>query len=239
MKRLLETPTLPTGLLDQLKNLAPPPLLLIDHEESTWSPFLKASPVPPRWWTVLYSGPAEGENPELNEQLRQHPKLRQGGVAWAPESPGARLQLPARWKFLPPPWSVLAGWYLNTMSLKGKHVTLVAGPESGLENLTSSIGRQGASLSWCQDNSRHLWSQLRLSDVVMVFPGCQLPLEASLFNAGVTLLDFRPESPPMQGSALGMLVQAYQDAHSGLLDLLPAALAISLISRKETLSRLA
>ncbi|MBN9419968.1 MAG: hypothetical protein J0I12_31220 [Candidatus Eremiobacteraeota bacterium] len=159
------------------------------------------------------------------ERLQQHPQLRPGGWIWSPRE--VRLaNLPHGWRQLAPPWAALGRWLLKSQSLKARHVGLFAPPESGLEGLVGWLTRQGASVSWCDDQSRHLGSQLRLCDIMVFFPGFETAVEAHQLSAGGMLLDLRPGAS-LGGSALQTTLQAYSDAGRGALHMLLPCLALA------------
>ena len=144
--------------------------------------------------------------------------------------------LPHGWRSLQPPWACLARWMLKELPLKGRHVGLLAPPECALENLVAWLPRQGASLSWCDDNCRHLGNQVRLCDLLVLFPGFNTTLEAHQVSAGTALLDLRPEGTSLVGNALYSSLSAFGNAASGALDALLVSLALA---QQETLIELA
>ncbi len=239
MTKTFDPFTLPESVARRLKSLPPSPLLLLDHEDSPWMHHLKVGTRHLAWLPVLYSGPTEGDEVDLADRLAHHPQLRQGGYAWMPGSGQVRPPLPQKWRYLPHPWSYLARWVLGQVALRGRQVAVVGPASSGLETLAGWLVGQGASLSWCDDHSRHLWSQLRLCDVVLLFPGCATQVEACHLSAGGVFLDFRPTVPAVAGSATEMIVTRYADAASGSLDLLLASLAMGMVAQQETMFELA
>lgn len=224
MAKLLPPPSLPEGLQKRLKKLPGAPLLVLD-EPVRWQPVLRHGSLPMPWVPVWLEHRTEG----WEERLSQHPQLRQGGYYWSPGSP-EETALEAHWKRLPAPWTQLARWYLQDLTVAGRHVTLLGPDFCRLEPLTGWLLRRGASVTWTGDNSRHLANQLRLSDIVVLFPGFTTLLEAHQVQPDSIWLDFRPDSPSIAGSALEVTLSGYTDASEGSLDHLLPALATSALS---------
>jgi hypothetical protein len=228
----IDSPAPSQALQRRLKSLPAAPLVILD-ENPIWLTLLKQGErsIP---WALLQMDPQS----DWSERLQQHPQLRAGGWLWSPTRqtrPGP-AGLPPGWRSLQPPWAWLARWLLKELPLKGRHVGLLAPADCALENLVAWLPRQGASISWCDDNCRHLGSQLRLSDLVVVFPGFQQTLEAHQLTVGTALLDLRPDSQGLAGSALHTTLSAFGDASTGALEALLASLVLA---QQETLIELA
>lgn len=227
--KIIESPTPSEALQRRLKAVPAAPLVVLD-ENPIWLTILKQGDrsLP---WPLLQMDP----NSDWLERISQHPQLRPGGWLW---SPGMRSVpvLPHGWRSLQPPWACLARWMLKELPLKGRHVGLLAPPECALENLVAWLPRQGASLSWCDDNCRHLGNQVRLCDLLVLFPGFNTTLEAHQVSAGTALLDLRPEGTSLVGNALYSSLSAFGNAASGALDALLVSLALA---QQETLIELA
>lgn len=161
------------------------------------------------------------------------------GVLWW-AGPGSPPPLPAGWKPLRQPWVRLARWLLDGQRLRHRHVGIVAPAWCELDALCGWLLKEQASVTWCDDNSRHLNSQLRLSDIVLVFPGADVLLEARHLAAGATLIDMRPGSAVV-GSALQITLGAYADESTGALAPLLSCLALGWpsLAQQETLIGLA
>lgn len=216
--KFLEVPKLSDALQRRLQALPSLPLVVLDKDPA-WLGYLKNGERSLNW-PLLQMDP-EGA---WMERLQQHPQLRPGGWIWSPRE--VRLaNLPHGWRQLAPPWSILGRWLLKPQSLKARHVGLLAPPECGLEGLAGWLTRQGASLTWCDDHSRHLGSQLRLCDVLVLFPGFESVIEAHRLSAGGILIDLRPGASGLSGSALQTTLQAYCDAGRGALHMLLPCLA--------------
>jgi len=227
--KFLEVPVLSEALQRRLQALPALPLVVLD-EDPGWLGWLKQGDRSLNW-PLLQMDPGS----DWLERLQQHPQLRPGGWLWSPGD--QRLpNLPHGWRQLQPPWATLGRWLLKSQNLKARHVGLLAPPECALDSLAGWLTRQGASLSWCDDNSRHLGSQLRLCDVLLVFPGFQTVLEAHHLSAGGILVDLRPGAAGLAGSALQTTLQGYSDAGRGALHMLLPCLALA---QQETLIGLA
>lgn len=194
---------------------------------------LKSAPQIVPWTPVVHALP-----PEPN-WLERAAKTYRGGVVWW-AGPGPLAALPQGWKPLRQPWTRLARRLLDGQRLRHRHVGLVAPAWCDLEGLCGWLLREGASLAWCDDGNRHLLSHLRLCDIVMVFPGAELNLEARHLAAGATLIDLRPGSR-IAGTALELTLGAYADAYTGALSPLLACLALGWppVAQQETLIGLA
>ncbi|MBS2036214.1 hypothetical protein JST97_14585 [bacterium] len=218
--KFLEVPALSEVLQRRLQALPSLPLVVLDSDPG-WLSHLKNGDRSLNW-PLLQMDPQT----EWLDRLQQHPQLRTGGWIWSPGE--IRLPpLPHGWRQLAPPWSVLGRWLLKAQNLKARHVGLLAPPEAALEGLVGWLMRQGASLTWCDERSRHLGSQLRLCDVIVVFPGFQAELEAYQLSAGGILIDLRPGAAGLSGSALQATLQGYCDASRGALHMLLPCLAQS------------
>ncbi|MFN8606534.1 MAG: hypothetical protein U0931_03315 [Vulcanimicrobiota bacterium] len=216
--KFLEVPSMSEVLQRRLQAIHPLPLVVLDHD-SAWLNHLKNGDRSLSW-PLLQMDPRS----EWLERLQQHPQLRPGGWVWSPAE--TRLsQLPHGWRQLPPPWSALSRWLLKGQSLKARHVGLFAPPEAGLEGLVGWLMRQGASLTWCDQRSRHLGSQLRLCDILIAYPGFEMELEDHQLSAGGILIDLRPGACGLGGSALQATLQVYSDASRGALHMLLPCLA--------------
>ncbi len=227
--KFLEVPSLSEGLQRRLQALPALPLVVLDKDPA-WLSILKNGERSLNW-PLLQMDPESG----WMHHLQQHPQLRPGGWVWSPGE--TRLpNLPHGWRQLAPPWSTLGRWLLKSQSLKSRHVGLFAPPELALEGLVGWLTRQGASLSWCDDHSRHLGSQLRLCDVLIFFPGFESVIEAHQLSAAGMLIDLRPGAAGLSGSALQTTLQAYCDTGRGALHMLLPCLAIA---QQETLIGLA
>lgn len=227
--KIIESPAFSEALARRLKGLNQAPLVVLD-DNPLWLTLLKEGErsLP---WALVQMSPAS----DWIEHLSKHPQLRSGGWLWSPAGrswPG----LPSGWKVLSPPWAWLGMWLLRALPLQGRHVGLLAPAECALENLVGWLPRQGASLSWCDDNSRHLWNQVRLCDVLVIFPGFSSELEAHGVTAGTILIDLRPGRRGLAGNALSTVLSGYGDASTGALRALLPGLALS---QQETLIELA
>lgn len=216
--KFLEVPAISEVLQRRLQALPSLPLVVLDSDPA-WLSYLKNGDRS-TGWPLLQLDPRA----DWLEPLQQHPQLRTGGWLWCPSEIGLP-QLPHGWRQLPPPWSALARWLLRAQNLKARHIGLFAPPEAALDGLVGWLMRQGASLCWCDERSRHLGSQLRLCDVLVVFPGFGMELEAHQLSAGGTLIDLRPGCSGLSGSALQTTLQGYSDASRGALHMLLPCLA--------------
>lgn len=215
--KILPVPAVGAQLLRNCKGLPAQTLVAVGPPAEAWNEALRASQNVTPW-----SFSCQPVEPDWN-----HWKGPRGGLVWyAGQSPPPSPP-PSNWKLLGQPWPRLARWYLEGLALQFRHVTLLAPPWSQLEGLCSWLVRQGASVSWVGEASRQIWAQLRLADIALVLPGVQTEIEARHLSGGSTLLDFRPGST-LRGSALEITLEAFADAETGSLDLLCAALALSL-----------
>lgn len=223
--KIIESPAFSEGLQKRLKGLSQATLVVLD-DDPIWLNLLKLGErsLP---WVVVQVSPSAGD-------WWKHPQLRAGGWVWSPQ--GQAPALPSGWKVLGQPWAWLAMWLLKGLALKSRHLGLLAPASCSLENLVGWLPRQGASLSWCDDNSRHLWNQVRLCDILVIFPGFLGELEAHGVTAGTVLLDLRPGRRGLTGSALQTVLSGYGDASTGALQALLPSLALS---QQETLIDLA
>jgi hypothetical protein len=211
----------------------PPQNLLVPAFDFRLVDALKSGPQVVPWTPVAQPLP-----PEPAWLERASKTSRSGVIWWA--GPGSAPPPPSGWKLLRQPWVRLARWLLDGQRLRHRHVGIVAPAWCELEALCGWLVREKASVSWCDDSSRHLWSQLRLCDVVLVFPGTDLCLEARHLAGGTTLIDMRPGSA-VAGSALELTLGAYCDAASGALAPLLGCLALGwpALAQQETLIGLA
>lgn len=227
--KFLEVPSMSEVLQRRLQSLPSLPLVVLDSDP-LWLGHLKNGDRSLSW-PLLQMDPKS----EWLERLQQHPQLRTGGWVWSPRE--AKLpQLPHGWRQLAPPWAALGRWLLKGQNLKARHVGLLAPPEAALEGLAGWLTRQGASMSWCDERCRHLGSQLRLCDILIVFPGFESELEAHQLSAGGMLIDLRPRAAGLRSSALQATLQVYCDAGRGALHMLLPCL---LMAQQETLIGLA
>lgn len=229
--KILPPPQLSPPLVNAVKSLPAQTLLVVHPSPASWIEPLKSSAklLP---WTVL----CESTEPDWGTW-----KGPRGGLVWQPANTAAATAPPATWKLLPQPWTRLARWYLERLPLQHRHVALLAPPSAQLEGLCSWLLRQGASLSWVRDRSRQVWSQLRLCDVLVVFPDSDTEVEARHLCGGSVMLDFRPTSQ-IRGTALELTLSAFADAATHSLDALGVALALGLpgmAPQQETLVGLA
>lgn len=227
--RILQPASASESLQKHLRGLPASTLLVVD-DRCDWLPLLRKD-VPPLKWSVLQVRP--------QDPWQQHPQLRGGGWLWQPgQEPSPRSTPPkgTRWRPLPSPWSQLARWNLQGLPLRGRHVTLLAPPTLGLEGLVNWLPRQGASFSRAYEDARVLENLLRLSDIVVLFPGLDLVLEAHQAVPGVTWVDLRPDPPGPAQQALELVCGAYTDRSRGALEPLLICLALA---QQETLMELA
>lgn len=228
--KILDSPAPSENLRKRLKSFPQAPVVILDCDK-IWLNILRSGERSLAWVPV-------GLEPtsDWRERLTQHPQLRGGGWLWCPEGDTELNGLPQQWKVLVPPWAWLGRWLLKEISLKNRHVGLLGPANASLENLLGWLLRQGASATWIDDTSRHLCNQLKLSDILLVFPGFRAPLEAHQINPGTCLVDFRCSSQGLAGNALASTLGAYADASTGALSNLLLALALS---QQETLIELA
>lgn len=221
---ILDNPAPSGTLARRLAALPAAPLLLVDGAP-LWNEALASGT---RWlpWSAHSCS-----SKALPDVLERAAGGRAAGAVWWPDGP-RRLALPAGWRWLPPPWTRLARWYLEGLPLSGRHVTLLAPAHRALDPLCAWLMRQGASVTWCDGSSRHLWSCLRLSDIALVFAGFDWELEARHLAAGATLIDFRP-GHSVGRSALQITLGSYADAESGSLTALLPCLAMGWLAQQE------
>lgn len=228
--KILASPAPSENLKKRLKSFPQAPLVILDSDK-IWLNILRSGERSLAWIPVGLE-----PTPDWRERLSQHPQLRSGGWLWCPEGGTELTGLPQQWKALAAPWAWLGRWLLKEIPLRNRHLGLLGPASANLENLTGWLLRQGASATWLDDSSRHLHNQLKLSDILLVFPGFRTHLEAHQINPGTCLIDFRAASPGLAGNALALTLGAYADASTGALTNLLLALALS---QQETLIELA
>jgi len=210
--KLLPTPAPPISLQKTMQRTHKSPLLIIDEQASRWLEFLACG----RAWS---DWEVAGISPQ--ELHRQHPLLKSGGHYWLPQ--GGTIEVP-RWKPVAPPWTHLLAWWLRELPLKSRQVSLLCPHPLG--SLTGWLATQCACLATVQSHARNLESLLRLSDLVIVLPGFEHPLEVHHFCPGVILLDLRPNAPNWPVTALAQSATALACPQTGSLRPLLACLSL-------------